>query len=269
MGAVGLDEIPRTLWIISAFTLGAAIGSFLNVVIYRLPREKSVVRPRSSCPTCGAPVVAWANVPILSYLFLRGRCASCKARISPRYPLVETLTALLFVALLLRWEALPIVLVIYWPLAAALVAITFIDLDHQIIPNAITLPGVVIGLLCALLLPWTPGLVDAAIGAVVVGGMLWGVAALYEWRTGRMGLGLGDVKLMAMLGAFLGLEPTLSILILGCLLGLLQGLAMIALRLGGRLTRIPFGPALATAGVAHLFDADLFMGTVLRGMGLE
>jgi leader peptidase (prepilin peptidase)/N-methyltransferase len=259
MDMIGPDpfELPQSGWLAFVFVLGAAIGSFLNVVIYRLPRGESLVRPGSRCPRCGSPVPGWANVPILGYLVLRGRCFSCKQEISLRYPLVEAVTALLFLALFLRWD-LPLVFV-YWPLAAALITVTFIDLDHQIIPNVITLPGIPIGLACAWGFSWTPGLVDAALGALMVGGMMWAIAALYEWRTGRIGLGLGDVKLMAMLGTFLGLQATLGVLVVGCLLGLTQGLLLMAFKRAGRLTQIPFGPALATAGILHLFDPELFL----------
>jgi leader peptidase (prepilin peptidase)/N-methyltransferase len=257
-----LAALPRGIWLVFIFGLGAAVGSFLNVVIHRLPRRESLVRPGSRCVSCGSAVPAWANLPILGYLILRGKCVSCRAAISARYPLVEALTAVLFLSLFLKWE-LPLVLV-YWPLAAALVAVAFIDLEHQIIPNGITLPGIPIGLACAWLFPWTPSLLDAMLGALVVGGMMWAVAAIYERFTGRVGLGLGDVKLMAMLGAFLGLETTLGILVIGCLLGLVQGLLLMGLKRAGRFTRIPFGPALAVAGILHLFDPHLFP----RALGL-
>ncbi len=259
----GLAELPPAALMALASALGAVVGSFLNVVIHRLPRGESLVRPGSHCPGCGQMIRAWANIPLLSYMVLRGRCSACQARISVRYPLVEGITAVLYLALFLRWGAVPI-LPVYWLLASALVAITFIDFDHQIIPNAITYPGIALGLVLALTLSAAPSILEAGVAVIGVGGMMWAVAAAYEWRTGRMGLGMGDVKLMAMLGAFLGLEPTLGILILGSLLGLVQGLSLMALRKAGRRTRIPFGPALALAAIIHLFDPAVVMRWMVR-----
>ncbi len=251
-----LTDLPWGVWVVTAFTFGAVIGSFLNVVIYRLPRDQSLVRPASRCPACEKPIAWWANVPLLSYLALRGRCFHCKARISYRYPAVEALTGLLFAALFVYWGFVP-QLAVTWLLCAALIAVIFIDAEHQIIPNAITFPGIPLGLACAWLLPTPPDIVDALFGLFIAGGMMWAIAAAYEWATGRVGLGMGDVKLVAMLGCFLGLQAALGILVIGSFLGLGQALAMIAFRGAGRLTRIPFGPALAVAGVVHLFDPDL------------
>ena len=242
-----------------AALLGSVVGSFLNVVIHRLPRGESVVRPRSRCPACGWMIPAWANVPILSYLAVGGRCRGCRARISPRYPLVEALTAALFVALL-WWSPPGLRLLASWCLASALVAVAFIDLDHQIIPNEITLPGIAIGLLLALVAP-PPLWLDALLGVVIGGGLMWGVSAAYEWRTGQIGLGMGDVKLVAMLGAFLGVEAALGVMVVGSLIGLLYGIVLIARRGGGRKTRIPFGPALVAAGVLHLFEPQALART--------
>ncbi len=252
-----MSELHGCVLVLAAFALGAAIGSFLNVVIYRLPRDESVVRPASRCPACGSAIAWWANIPIVSYLALRGKCVACKARISPRYPIVEAATGLLFVALLARWGFEPQLLV-GWALSAALVAVIFIDAEHQIIPNSITLPGIPLGLACAWLLPTPPGILDALLGLVIAGGMMWAVAAIYEWRTSRMGLGMGDVKLVAMLGCFLGLQAALGVLVIGSFLGLGQGLFLMVFKRAGRLTRIPFGPALAAAGILHLFDPAVF-----------
>lgn len=250
-----MAQIPLGYWIAFAFLFGASVGSFLNVVIHRVPQGLSIVTPRSRCPDCGESIPGWANVPLLSYAVLRGRCRGCQASISPRYPIVEAATALLFVALLLVHGAsarLPV----DWAVGAALIAVALIDWDHQVIPDAITLPGIGVGLACAWLLP-PPVWWDALLGVVIAGGMMWALSAFYRWRTGRTGLGMGDVKLVAMLGGFLGLQAALGILVLGSLLGLAHGAALIALRGGGRQTRIPFGPALAAAGVIHLFDPAL------------
>ena len=246
-----MAELPASYWLGFCATLGAVVGSFLNVVIHRLPRGESIVRPRSRCPACGWSIPAWANVPIVSYVALGGRCRGCAARISVRYPLVEGATAALFVALALA-EPPGARLLASWLLGSALVAVAAIDLEHQIIPNEITLPGMALGLGFALLAP-PPGWLDAALGLGVGGGLMWGVSAAYERARRQIGLGMGDVKLVAMLGAFLGLEAALGVMVLGSLLGLLHGGLLIAWRGGGRQTRIPFGPALAAAGLLFVF----------------
>jgi len=248
----GFVELPESVLLGAAFAFGACIGSFLNVVIYRVPRDMSVVRPRSSCPHCEWVIPGWANVPVISYVLLLGRCRGCGARISPRYPIVEAVTGLLFVALLahggLDWQ-----LPVRWALAAALLAVAFIDYEHHIIPNAITYPGIPLGLLLSFFLP-APDWREALAGVAIAGGMMWAISAFYQWRTGRVGLGMGDVKLVAMLGGFLGIQAALGTMVLGSLLGLVHGLVMIGVTRGGRHTQIPFGPALALAGIVHLFD---------------
>jgi leader peptidase (prepilin peptidase)/N-methyltransferase len=249
-----MSHLPIILFV---FALGACIGSFLNVVVWRLPRGESLVRPGSRCPKCGDAIPFWANVPVLSWLALRGRCRACKAPISARYPLVEALTGALFAALFVM-HGPSARLVVEWILAAALVAVTFIDLDHHIIPNEITLPGVALGLAISFVapglgVPWQ----DALLGVGIVAGMLWLVSWAYERFAGRVGLGMGDVKLVAMLASFLGLEAALGIVVLGSLVGLAYGIAMIVSLGTGRATRIPFGPALALAGIAFLFQPDL------------
>jgi leader peptidase (prepilin peptidase) / N-methyltransferase len=256
--------MPQWVFGSLVFALGAAIGSFLNVVIHRVPRGESIVHPPSHCPRCQAPIPAWANVPIFAWLALRGRCRSCSEPISPRYVLVEALTGVVFLALYLHDGIAPRLLA-DWALAAALIAIAFIDLDWQIVPNAITYPGIPLALAVALLVPppwWEselPFIASSALGALVGGGLMLGISSYYEWRTGKIGLGLGDVKLITMLGAFLGLDSVLSVMVLGSLLGIVH---WVALWLAGTLgrsakvergTRIAFAPALATAGVVHLF----------------
>jgi leader peptidase (prepilin peptidase)/N-methyltransferase len=257
-----LGELPRWYQLGASFVLGLCVGSFLNVVVHRVPRGESIVHPRSRCPQCGWMLPAWANVPVLSYLALRGRCANCKGSISLRYPLVELATGLLFLALTLRWLewGLSARLFVDQGLAAALVAVTLIDWERQIIPNAITYPGTGLGLLLAWLLPppngipgALAGLQDAVLALVVAGGSMWALSAGYERLRGRIGLGMGDVKLVAMLGTFLGLENTLAILVLGSLLGLVHAVALMLVGGASLRTRIPFGPALAAAAVFALF----------------
>jgi leader peptidase (prepilin peptidase)/N-methyltransferase len=233
-----------------AFVFGAIIGSFLNVVIYRLPRGESLIRPRSRCPACGRTVPFWANVPILSYLLLRGRCGACGAGIDPRYLWVELATALLFTSLVLAggtWARILADAIV----GSSLIAIAFIDGEHRIIPDVLTLPLIPFALVLAGLAP-PPSLLDAGLGFAVGGGMLWGLSALYEWRAGRIGLGMGDVKLVGMLGAYMGLHPVLGVIVLGSLIGLVQGVWTIVRHGGGRKTPIPFGPALVAAGLLHL-----------------
>jgi len=247
-----------------AFALGACIGSFLNVVVWRLPRRESLVHPGSHCPACNAAIPAWANVPLLSYLALRGRCRACGAHISMRYPLVEALTAVVFTALMLAHGPTPRLLV-EWAVAAALIAVTFIDVDYQIIPNSITIPGLVIGLVLSLVAPqlavdWR----DAVLGVVLIGGGMWAISAGYERFSGKIGLGMGDVKLVAMLASFLGLEGALGVLIVGCLVGIVYGVVMLAWVKGGRNTRIPFGPALAAAGLVFLFQPNFLDHFLVR-----
>jgi leader peptidase (prepilin peptidase)/N-methyltransferase len=181
---------------------------------------------------------------------LRGRCAGCKTKISLRYPLVEALTGLLFVWVWLAfgWQvATPL----YWVFVAALVVITFIDLDHQIIPDVISLPGIVVGFLAALAIPWLPWL-DSLLGILLGGGSLFLVAAVYQWLTGQEGMGGGDVKLLAMIGAFLGWKAVLPVIFLGSLAGSLVGVPLMLIKRSGGKLAIPFGPFLALGAVICL-----------------
>ena len=168
-----------------AFTLGAVIGSFLNVCIYRIPAGESVVTPRSRCPHCQTTIHWYHNLPVISWVLLKGRCAYCAAPFSIRYPLVETLTGVLFALFFFRFGLHPVTLVA-WLLAAALVTISFIDLDHQIIPDVISLPGVPIGFLCSLVLPWVTWQ-SSLLGILLGGGILLAIALGYEWLTKQEG----------------------------------------------------------------------------------
>jgi len=236
---------------------GAMIGSFLNVVIYRVPRKISIVTPPSSCPACSARLMPWDNVPILSWLCLRGRCRACRSPISWRYPLVEGATALLFAACGAMFPD-PATLLPALLLAAAMVAVTFIDLDHRIIPDAITLPGLAI----ALLLSFTGRSIAPAPafwGALVGGGSLFLVAWLYRVATGRDGLGGGDIKLLAMVGAFLGPVGAVLTILFGSFTGTLFALATMKSKGLGLKSELPFGTFLAPCAVLVLFvGARLF-----------
>lgn len=235
----------------AVFVFGSLVGSFLNVCIHRIPSGGSVAFPASHCPRCEAPIKPYDNIPIVSYLILRGRCRHCAAGIALRYPLVEMLGGIAAVGALCAFGLTAQALLIF-AFLAALIVITFIDLDHQIIPDAISLPGIFVGFAAALLFghpSWLASLAGIALG----GGLLWGVAAGYEWLTGREGMGGGDIKLLAMIGAFLGWRAIPVTLLLASLLGTVIGLTLMALR--GRDTKmaIPFGPFLAAAAVCALF----------------
>jgi leader peptidase (prepilin peptidase) / N-methyltransferase len=229
---------------------GLLIGSFLNVVAWRLPRGESLVHPGSACPACGTPIKPYDNVPVLSWLLLRGRCRRCDARISARYPLVELATAVLYVAVVLgRDGALDIALGLL--LVTALVPITLIDLDLRIIPNAITLPASVAAVAAALILD-TGFVPEQLVAAAAAGGFFLLAALLYPG-----GMGMGDVKLAAVLGLYLGrgVAPAVLIALVG---GVLVGALVIA-RKGateGRKTAVPFGPFLALGGIVALFAGD-------------
>lgn len=230
---------------------GTFLGSFLNVCIYRIPRHESIVWPSSRCPACAANIAPYDNVPLVSFAVLRGRCRSCQARISLRYPLVEMANGIGYVFILARfgpgWPA-----AIYAALFSALLVITFIDLDHQIVPDVITLPGIPLGVLCAAtVLP--VGLLNSALGLLLGGGLLWVLAWASPYLFGKEGMGGGDIKLLAMIGAFLGWRPTLLTLMVAALVGSVVGIGLIALKLLRRDQYIPFGPFLALGALISLF----------------
>jgi len=280
------------LFIGTCLVLGLAVGSFLNVVIYRLPvmldrqwraqceqlggevaaeppggasPRFNLLVPRSACPQCRAPISAAQNIPLLSWLALRGRCAHCGASISARYPLVEALTAVLTAAV--AWE-----FGFGWPGGAAilltwfLLALAFIDIDHQLLPDALTLPLLWLGLALAL---WGPQPVDglpvdvrsSLIGAIAGYVSLWSVYHLFRLITGKEGMGYGDFKLFAALGAWLGWQMLLPVILVGAATGAVVGLLMIAIRKQDRSTPIPFGPFLAAAGWLMLMFGRPLVGT--------
>lgn len=226
--------------------VGAMVGSFLNVCIHRLPRRESLVAPRSHCPACGAAVAPYDNIPVVSYLILRGRCRRCRCRIPWRYPLVEGLTATLFLLAADRYGLGPRGLLLMLFLAG-LVVIAFIDLQHQIVPDRISLPGIGVGLLGSLLWP-PPSALQALLGVLAGGGVFFVVAT-----ASRGGMGGGDIKLGAMIGAFLGWRLAIVTMFLGILLGSVVAIALLILRLKRRKDPIPFGPFLALGAVVALF----------------
>jgi leader peptidase (prepilin peptidase)/N-methyltransferase len=238
----------------AVFVFGALVGSFLNVCIHRIPSGESIAFPASHCPHCHEPIRPYDNIPIVSYLLLRGRCRNCAAGIALRYPLVEMLGGIAAVGALCAYGPTAEGLLIF-AFLAALIVITFIDFDHQIIPDAISIPGIFVGFAAALIFghpTWLSSLAGIALG----GGILWIVASGYEWLTDREGMGGGDIKLLAMIGAFLGWRAIPVTVLLASLLGTVIGLSLMALR--GRDTKmaIPFGPFLAAAAVCALFWGD-------------
>jgi leader peptidase (prepilin peptidase)/N-methyltransferase len=243
----------RGLLEVSAFLAGLLLGSFVNVVIVRLPRGESIVSPPSRCPRCKARIRPWDNIPVISYLLLRGRCRDCGKRISWRYPVVE-LTAGLLLWLLAHRATHPALLVPHAAFLLALLVVAWIDLDTRTIPDVITIPGVGIGLALSLFLP--PGPAPAFLGAAAGGASLWLVGAAYERATGVPGMGGGDVKLAAMMGAFLGVWGVFGTIFLASLLGSILGVVLIARGKGSRRTAIPFGTFLAPAAMLLLLFGE-------------
>lgn len=239
--------LPTAYTVTVAFVFGLAVGSFLNVVIYRLPRRIDVARPRSFCPHCGEPIPWYRNIPLLTWLVQRGRCAECAGSIPVRYPLVELATGVVLAAAVWRW-GVSWSAVVSAVFACAMLVLAVVDLEFRILPNAITVPGIAAGLLASLVDPRVR-FVDAAIGAVVGGGLLYGVAWLYLAARGREGMGMGDVKMIAMVGAFLGWQGALLTVFLGALLGSVAGVAVLAVRRGEWDTELPFGTFLALGAV--------------------
>jgi len=235
---------------------GAMVGSFLNVVIYRVPRGESIVTPPSRCPGCGRALRFFENVPIVGWIALGGRCRTCAARIPLRYPVVEALTAALFV--LHYWvfglEPLFYVRLIF---ACMMLALLYIDLDHHLLPNVITIPGLGIGLAASLFAP--PGWRDAVAGAIFGGGVLLVIFYGWLWIRREEALGMGDVKMLAMIGAFLGWRLTLVTLVLSSLVGSLVGVAVIASGRGGLKSQLPYGTFLAMAALVASLAGDALL----------
>ncbi len=258
--------------VVFVFLFGLIIGSFLNVCILRIPRRESVVLPASHCPACGKPIQPYDNIPVVSWLLLRGRCRKCKARISALYPAVELLTGLLFVACYAAFG--PSLETLKWIVFAALmVVLTITDARERILPDVVNFTGLGLGLALSLLTKPSDGtalwisnrlfafpppepaisLADALLGAGVASGLLWLVAEGYFRLRGREGMGLGDVKMMAMAGAFLGVERALLTILLGSLLGSVIGLAVIWVWHKGRDFELPFGTFLGAGAMLVVF----------------
>lgn len=235
-----------------AFIFGACIGSFLNVCIYRLPMSKSIVSPPSSCPNCGYRLKWYDNIPVLSYMMLRGKCRECARPISIRYPLVEAMAGLFAFTVCLKY-GLTIEALIYFTFIAVLLVVTFIDLDHQIIPDVISLPGIPIFLLLSIFFIPEMSWIDALFGIIAGGGSLWLVAFLYELITKKEGMGGGDIKLLAMIGALIGWQGVLFTIFVASIIGTFAGIILMLQASKGMKFAVPFGPFLSMGAIAYIF----------------
>jgi leader peptidase (prepilin peptidase)/N-methyltransferase len=240
------------------FLFGTAVGSFLNVCIYRLPGSLSIIRPRSMCPSCKTQIAFYDNIPILSYLWLRGRCRRCGATISLRYPVVETTAGLFAVALFTRHGVAPEGFILY-AFVAALLVVTFIDLDHQIIPDVITYPGILVGFLSSFVVDHIT-YKESLMGILLGGGGLFLVASVYYLLTRKEGMGGGDIKLLAMVGAFLGWKAVIFTIFVGSAIGTVVGVAVALRTHGGRKMAVPFGPFLSLGALLFLFCGQQIIG---------
>ena len=247
--------LPFNIQLIFALFFGLAVGSFLNVCIYRIPIKKSIVTPPSGCPACGNHIKFYDNIPVLSYLILRGRCRNCGVHISMIYPTIELITGLMSMALLTRYNLLNNSLpqfFIFFAFVCALICITFIDLEHMIIPDVISIPGVIIGFIISLFsghIAWLDSLLGLAIG----GGILYLVAVFFQVVRKKEGMGGGDIKLLAMIGAWLGLKSIIFVIIVSSFTGAVIGSAGLLLSKKGIRSQFPFGPFLALAAILYIF----------------
>lgn len=251
---MGMLNYLNEIWV---FIFGLCIGSFLNVCIYRLPQSKSIVHPRSMCPQCGTLIRFYDNLPILSYLLLRGKCRHCKAPISFRYPVVEMLSGLFAVSIFLKYGT-SLEAAIYYTFIATLLVITFIDIDHQIIPDMITLPGIPICFAASFALPQIT-YIESLLGILIGGGSLFAVAWLYHLLTKKEGMGGGDIKLLGMMGAIIGWKGVLFTIFVASAIGTVSGmLIMLKTRKSMKLA-VPFGPFLAIGSIAYIFFGPQLM----------
>ena len=256
-----MNELPPGLdlyFTLLIFLGGACVGSFLNVCIHRIPRDESVIHPRSRCPSCRNMIAWYDNIPILSYLLLRGRCRHCGTTISPRYALVEALTAVLFLGI--WWiHGATVVTPLYLLVVSGLILATFVDFEHMIIPDRVSIGGMVAGLVLSAAFPvlhhvegHLDGLLLSLIGLITGGGSLWLVAVLGKMMFKKDAMGLGDVKLLGAIGAFMGWQSVLFTIMISSLVGSVVGLTFIVSGRGEWQSRIPYGPYIALAAVVWM-----------------
>ena len=242
---------PDLIYPAFAFVFGTLVGSFLNVCICRLPKDESIVSPPSHCPVCSYQIRWYDNIPLLSYLFLRGKCRGCGTHISIQYPLVELLNGVLAMLLFLRFGPTPAFAALFL-FCSALVVITFIDIEHQIIPDEISLSGIVVGFALSFFLQGH-GWLNSLLGILLGGGSLLLVAYSYQLLTGKEGMGGGDIKLLAMMGAFLGWKAVPFIIFASSLIGSVVGISIMLVQKKDSKLAIPFGPYLAVGAVLYIF----------------
>jgi leader peptidase (prepilin peptidase)/N-methyltransferase len=252
-GTGTVNAVTQAQLAVFAAVLGLAVGSFLNVVIYRLPRGESLASPPSRCPKCGKRLSWFDNIPVVSWLVLAGKCRRCGAPISIQYPIVEAITAVAAVVVVLT-TPVGVVLASRLVLTAILITLFVIDLELQILPNVITLPGIVVGFLFSLAGP--PGPLASVVGILLGAGVLYGIAAAYYLVRREEGMGMGDVKMLAMIGAFLGWRAVLLTLILSSFVGAIVGVALMTTKNEGLKYALPFGTFLALAAFAAMLFGE-------------
>jgi leader peptidase (prepilin peptidase)/N-methyltransferase len=274
---MSLSYLPNYFVSASVFVFGLIVGSFLNVVIHRVPLEESIVLPASHCPTCGNAIKPYDNIPVFSYIFLGGRCRNCRVKISPIYPFIELLTACLYV-LLYQVDGLSLRFLADFLFVSLIIPLVFIDLFHKILPNVITYPGFVVAFILRLFVPgpsrltglrlvtglqnlpeWAVSALAALVGAAVGAGIIWAIRAAYFRARGVEGMGLGDVKMMLLVGAYLGWQLSLITIFVASLGGSLIGLMVIGLKRGSMKTQIPFGVFLGPAAILALLVGKHFV----------
>ena len=233
------------------FVFGLCVGSFLNVCIYRLPLARSIVFPGSCCPQCNRPIRYYDNIPVLSYLWLKGRCRHCRNLISPRYPIVEMIAAVLALCTYLKF-GLSLESLIYYTFMASLLAVTFIDIDHRIIPDRITLPGIPVFFLAALALP-SITFIDSLLGLLIGGGILFLIGSVYLLFTKKEGMGGGDIKLLAMIGTLIGFKGVFFTIFVSSAIGTLVGIVVMLRTKKGTKLALPFGPFLSLGAILYIF----------------
>ena len=253
---MALESLPGSVQITFFFIFGAVFGSFANVLILRIPLEKSIVKPGSQCQSCHRDIKWFDNIPILSWIFLSGKCRGCDARFSVRYPFIELLMGVLFSLVFLR-AGYSVLLLSYLCFTFALVVVSFIDIDHMILPDRFTLSGILIGVAFSFFVDEI-SLYDSILGVLLGGGVLWLVAYLYYVVRKEEGMGGGDIKLLAWIGAVLGWQSLAMVLLISCVIGALFGAIMLSKTKAGLKTVIPFGPYLAFAAIVNmLWGAEL------------